>query len=65
MLNNDEKYIGRDLMKSDCEILRVKVFGDENVKGSRKAANFNAFMEPQVIVYIITQQKQINKGADS
>ena len=46
MLNNDEKYIGRDLMKSDCEILRVKVFGDENVKGSRKAANFNAFMEP-------------------
>ncbi len=46
MLNNDEKYIGNDLMKSDCQILRVKVFGDENAKGSRKAANFNAFMEP-------------------
>lgn len=46
MINNDEKYIGRDLMKSDCEILRVKVFGDKDIKRSSKAANFNAFMEP-------------------
>ena len=46
MINNDEKYIGKDLMKSDCEILRVKVFGDKDVRGSRTAANFNAFMEP-------------------
>ena len=46
MINNDEKYIGRDLMKSDCEILRVKVFGDKDIEGSNSVANFNAFMEP-------------------
>ena len=45
-INNYKKYIGKDLMKSDCEILRVKVFGDKDVRGSRTAANFNAFMEP-------------------
>ena len=46
MINNDEKYISSDLMKSKCEILRVKVFGDMFVKASSKTANFNAFMEP-------------------
>ena len=46
MINNDEKYISSDLMKSKCEILRVKVFGDMDIKASNSAANFNAFMEP-------------------
>jgi hypothetical protein len=46
MIMNDEKYIGIDLMKSDCEILRVKVFSADDTVRSSKAANFNAFMEP-------------------